>query len=260
MMKMTPDASGLSGTVFDIQRCSMHDGPGIRTTVFLKGCPLSCKWCHNPESQKLLPQLAYYAEKCIGCQLCSQIHPQVHTFGISPAAVNHTVNYEHCTFCGKCVEQCPSHALKIFGYAQDITSIMNIVLKDMPYYQETGGGLTISGGEPFLQYDFLLGLLKEAKKKGISTCVETCGEVSRDKLSAAMEYIDYFLYDYKETSPIRHKKFTGVDNTLILDNLNFIYHNNQNIILRCPIIPGYNDTDEHFQGIAEMEKKYPNFI
>ena len=259
-MDTTRDTAGLSGTVFDVQRCSMHDGPGIRTTVFLKGCPLSCKWCHNPESQKHLPQLAYYSEKCIGCLSCSRIHPQVHTFGHPPAAQNHTVDYARCRLCGRCVDQCPAQALKIFGFRQDIKSIMEMIVKDIPYYQETGGGLTVSGGEPFLQYSFLLGLLKAAKEQGISTCVETCGQVSRERLTEAMEYIDYFLYDYKETSPTRHKEFTGMDNTQILANLDYLYRSGKQITLRCPIIPGYNDTPEHFQGIAEMEKRYPGFL
>ncbi len=256
------DNSGCTGIVFDLQRCSMHDGPGIRTTVFLKGCPLSCKWCHNPESQLSRSQLAYYDEKCSGCRLCGSIHPQVHCFEYNsnhpdrrPA---HSVQYQNCTQCGKCVANCPSSALKLFGSRTSIQSLLEIIKKDIPYYRETGGGLTVSGGEPFFQYTFLLRLLVETKKAGISTCVETCGFVTREKLEEAMPYIDMFLFDYKETSPVLHKKFTGVDNALILKNLDFLYHSDKKIILRCPVIPGYNDTPQHFKGIAAMEQNYPN--
>lgn len=170
----------------------------------------------------------------------------------------HTVQYSNCTQCGKCVDVCPSSALKLFGYTAAAEDLIQLVCRDIPYYKETGGGLTISGGEPFFQYSFLLELLKTAKENNISTCVETCGYVTTQKLNEALPYIDFFLYDYKETSPVRHKQFTGVDNILILNNLDFLYHCGKNITLRCPVIPGYNDTPEHFKGIAAIEQKYPN--
>lgn len=244
-----------SGIVFDLQRCSMHDGPGIRTTVFLKGCPLSCKWCHNPESQNPNPQLAFFKDRCTGCRVCQKTHPQVHQFSGSP--VEHKILYDSCTGCGKCARVCPASALKIYGQRTDIEELMEIIRKDVPYYKETGGGLTVSGGEPFSQFDFLLALLKESKKEGISTCIETCGFVSRKHLEEAMPYIDTFLFDYKETSPQLHKRFTGVDNSLILSNLDFLYRHEKDIILRCPAIPGFNDTPEHFKGIHKIETDYP---
>lgn len=246
------------GIVFDLQRCSMYDGPGIRTTVFFKGCPLSCKWCHNPESQAQQPQLAFYSEKCIGCQVCQKTDSRVHTFKSNCPHPVHQIDYTACQLCGKCVTLCPASALKIFGCSTTVAKLMEVIQKDIPYYTETGGGLTVSGGEPFYQHTFLLELLKAASHAGISTAVETSGFVSKSILTKLMPYIDIFLFDYKVTTPSLHLKYTGVENAQILQNLDFLYHSNKQIILRCPIIPGYNDTPEHFQGIAAMERKYPD--
>lgn len=248
---MNPSATGV---IFDIQRCSMHDGPGIRTTVFLKGCPLSCKWCHNPESQALHPQLAFYAEKCSLCGRCESLCPQVHEI----TGNRHFVNYSGCQACGACVKACPSHALSIFGNNVSVADIMETVRKDSVYYQQTGGGLTVSGGEPFLQHDFLTELLASAKSEQFHTCVETSGFTSREHLVKALPYVDLFLFDYKVTSPSLHKEFTGVDHKLILDNLEFLYRQDKQVLLRCPIIPGYNDTQEHFSGIHRIETAYPD--
>lgn len=245
-----------TGTVFDIQRCAMHDGPGIRTTVFLKGCPLSCKWCHNPESQTMHTQLAFFAEKCTLCGRCVLLCPQVHNITHN----FHTVNYSNCKSCGKCTKLCPSHALSIFGKQVSVSDIIEIVKKDIIYYQQTGGGLTVSGGEPFLQHDFLKELMMAAKAEQLHTCVETSGFTPIQYMKEVSPYIDLFLFDYKVTSPSLHKKFTGVDNALILQNLQFLYQQDKPILLRCPIIPGYNDTPEHFSGIHRMEVAYPNLI
>ena len=208
------------GIIFDIQRCSMYDGPGIRTTIFLKGCPLSCRWCHNPESQNPEPELAYFLEKS--------------------------------------TRQNPSAGQKKYGWYTDVDTLIECVQKDRSYFLATGGGLTVSGGEPFYQPGFLYTLLKRAKQENISTCIETSGFVSQAVLTELMPYIDIFLFDYKESSARLHKTFTGVNQELILSNLDYLYHNNKDIILRCPIIPSFNDTAEHFTGIAQMEKKYPN--
>lgn len=244
----------ITGIIFDIQRCSMHDGPGIRTTVFLKGCPLSCKWCHNPESQSLQPQLGFFKDKCSLCGKCQDICPQVHTL----MANTHTISYSDCRACGNCINICPNKALTVFGKKVSVTEVIDVIRKDMIYYQQTGGGITISGGEPFMQHNFLKELLITAKIEGISTCVETSGFVSRPHLTELMPYIDLFLFDYKATSPKRHKEFTGVDNGLILDNLRYLYDNEKQLFLRCPIIPGYNDIEEHFRGIRHMELTFPN--
>lgn len=244
------------GIVFDIQRCSMHDGPGIRTTVFLKGCPLSCLWCHNPESQSPSPQLACYQERCACCGNCGSIHPEVHAFNIRYTPPHHKIFFDHCAQCGNCVDACPSSALKIFGKSMTVSALLELVEKDRHYYEQTNGGLTVSGGEPFSQPHFLLALIKRAKASNLSVCVETSGFVSQKVLEKALPYIDLFLYDYKETSPELHRRFTGADNTLILSNLSFLYAQNCRIFLRCPIIPGCNDTLEHFRGIAGLERRY----
>lgn len=245
----------IAGTVFDIQRCAMHDGPGIRTTVFLKGCPLSCKWCHNPESQAIQPQLAFYSEKCTRCEKCKAVCPNhVH----SVTGQSHTVSHFDCTACGKCVDVCPNHALKIFGRQMTVKEIMEIVKKDHVYYETAGGGLTVSGGEPFMQHVFLKELLMAVKEAHIHTCIETSGFVSRKILEEIMPYIDFFLYDYKVTTSKLHKAFTGADHVVILDNLRYLYGQGKQILLRCPIIPDYNATEVHFAGIHHMETEFPN--
>lgn len=196
----------MTGIIFSIQRFSIHDGPGIRTTVFLKGCPLRCKWCHNPESFKM----------------------QIET-------------YE-----------------KTYGRIETTENIINIVKRDSIYYEESGGGVTFSGGEPTLQYDFLMSLLKSSKENGLHTCIETSGYMPSSHLLSLIEYVDLFLYDYKLTDPILHKKYTGVDNRLILENLDILNKYEQTVILRCPIIPGINDNTEHFSAIKQLGKKYIN--
>lgn len=246
----------LKAMLIDIQRCSMYDGPGVRTSVFLKGCPLSCKWCHNPESQSFRPQLAFHSGLCSGCKSCALVCPDVHSFPND----QHRVDFSKCITRGKCIENCPTGALKIYGKEFTVDEVMEIVKRDRVYYEQTGGGLTISGGEPFAQFEFLILLLKAAKSEHIHTCVETCGYATRNIFVEAMPYIDLFLYDYKITSPKIHEVFTGVDNKLILDNLSFLYDNNKKIILRCPIIPGINDNTEHFYRIYQMEKRYPNLV
>lgn len=243
-----------TGMIFDIERCSMYDGPGIRTTVFLKGCPLSCKWCHNPESQRPLPELAFYSEKCVRCGKCAKICPDVHKL----SARTHKVHYQNCKSCGRCVKVCPVHALKLIGKTYQIKEVMDILKKDIPYFRTAGGGLTVSGGEPFSQYIFLKELLQYAKAEDIHTCIETSGFTTREKIDGVLPYTDLFLFDYKVTSPELHKQFTGVDNRIILENFRYLYSRGQAIILRCPIIPGYNDTEDHFRGICDMEKQYPD--
>jgi len=247
--------SGLNkGIVFDLHRFSLNDGPGIRTTVFLKGCPLHCDWCHNPESQSFQPQLSFNPDKCIDCFDCTAACPS----GTHKIADNkHIVDFSSCILSGECVKACTHDALKITGYEKDVFEIMKVVLKDKAYYDNTGGGLTISGGEPLAQFEFTKALLAAAKKEGIHTCIDTCGQAAKEKFKEILPLTDLFLFDYKITDSAAHKQFTGLGNRQIMENLDFLLQGGADIILRCPIIPGINDDDEHLAGIAEIAEKYP---
>lgn len=246
--------SGDKGIIFDIQRFSLVDGPGIRTTVFLKGCSLRCSWCHNPESQSYKPQLSYTSDKCINCLECVKVcsngaHKQENG--------KHYLDWSLCNTSAKCIEVCSAGALKILGYEEYVEQIVTEVLKDKKYYDKTGGGVTVSGGEPLSQPEFTLALLKEFKKYNIHTTVDTCGIAKEISYSNILPYTDLFLFDYKITSSAEHKKYTGAGNELILSNLDYLYRNGASIMLRCPVIPGINDTVEHFKGIQKIIKQYP---
>ena len=241
------------GIIFDIQKSALHDGPGIRTVVFLKGCPLCCRWCCNPESLSIKPEIGYDSQKCQQCHAC------VMRCDYDALSVNNgklIVNYEKCTVCGKCIPQCPTDALKIFGYETDVNSIMTEVLKDRKYYENSGGGLTLSGGDPLFQFDFALAILQQAKAEGLNTCLETEGFGARDKFEQLLPVVDHFLFDYKITNDELHRYFTGVSNDSILANLGFLAENSVDIVLRCIIVPGINDNEDHFRAITELSRKY----
>ena len=277
------DKEDATGLVFDIQRSAMHDGPGIRTAVFLLGCPLRCKWCHNPESQFTRPVLGFFQNNCIFCHACEEacalgchrffsdkdtpyIHPDEPNFSsiIHKENGKHTIDRNSCIACGKCIQVCyasaqnsAKKALKIYGEKMSPEAVMEIILKDFAYYKQTNGGVTFTGGEPFFQPVFLLKLLQMAKKARLHTCVETSGFVSEIYLQQSLEYIDLFLFDFKASNPKLHKAGTGVDTKRIKSNFELLYHIGKEIILRCPIIPGFNDTGEHFAEIVRFSKKYP---
>lgn len=246
----------MQGRIFNIQRFSINDGQGIRTTVFFKGCPLRCQWCHNPESQKTAPELLFSGDKCIYCKKCEDVCEYgVHIFG-----EKHRLSREKCVACGKCVNSCAVKCLDIAGKNVTADDVIKEVLGDKIFFDESGGGITLSGGEPFMQFEFMLELLKKAKENSIHTCVETCGFTDENKLLAASDFIDVFLFDYKLTDSVLHKEYTGVGNEKILNNLHFLNENGNKIILRCPIIPGVNDTDEHFRGIGKLARELNNVI
>ncbi len=227
----------LGGMIFDIIRNSFVDGPGIRTTVFFKGCNLRCAWCHNPESQSFEPQLMFYKNKCTDCGRCKEVCP------------NHL---EKCDLCGKCEIYCPRDARKICGSQMSVSEIMAEVIKDKDFYEASGGGVTFSGGECMLQIDFLCELLKKCKQKGIHTAVDTAGCVPWESFEKILPYTDLFLYDVKLMDKEKHKQYVGADNTLILENLKRLSKSGKIIIVRIPVIGRVNDNDEEIQAIADF--------
>ena len=244
------------GKVFNIQKFCTSDGPGIRTTVFLKGCPLKCLWCHNPESQSFGVEMSYNAERCVSCGRCvARCKNQCHRVDEGVHAYDRT----SCKACAECVHPtCP--AMDSYGYEASADEIIEDVLKDEAFYKNSGGGLTLSGGEPLAQPEFCLDILKKAKENGLHVCIETCGHISRGILARSAEYVDIYLFDYKETDPEKHRLYTGVDNSMILNNLRYLDGIGKQIILRCPIIPTLNDTKEHFDGIAQLANELHNII
>ena len=243
------------GMIFALERFSVSDGPGIRTTVFFKGCPLKCVWCHNPESQSHTPELSYHENLCVMCGGCAGVCPRsCHDL----KEATHVFERSFCGRCFKCAGSCFFGALKTVGEEKSADEIMKEVIKDREYYNNSGGGLTLSGGEPFAQPGFLLELLKTAKKEGLHTCVETSGFCGRGILDSARGLVDVYLFDIKETDPLLHKKFTGFDNELILNNLRLLDEWGEQIIIRCPVIPNHNDRDGHFRQIAYIASSLKN--
>jgi glycyl-radical enzyme activating protein len=241
--------------VFDIQRASLHDGPGIRTTIFLKGCPLECLWCHNPEAVASSRQLFFYYDKCTQCGDCVKVcEDDVHHL----AQGRHTIDYDKCTHCGKCVDACNSNALKIIGKEMTVDQVMLEVMADVDFYTNSGGGMTLSGGEPLSNFSFSMELLQRCREMGVNTCVETSGFVSALQFKQILPLVDVLLFDYKIAGSDEHSKYTGVPNESILANLDLAYLGGIPIILRCPIVPGINDTGQHFRSIRALDEKYPN--
>lgn len=245
------------GTIFDIQHFCVDDGPGIRTTVFLKGCPLRCIWCHNPEGFIRKPQMVFQAEKCVGCGRCAAVcKKNAHELDKE----QHLYHRENCILCGECVKACRLELLRIQGREISAGEVIEEVKQDAPFYETSGGGMTLSGGEPFFQGAFAVELLKMAKEENLHTCVETSGFCKEEVLLEALKYTDLFLLDIKETDSERHRKFTGVSNEQILRNARLLAQRKKEIILRCPIIPGCNDRKEHFQNLGELANMLESVI
>lgn len=247
--------SEVRGVIFDIQRFSLHDGPGIRTNVFLKGCPLDCLWCHNPESKDPKPEIAYYSDKCVLCGACAVVCPEKSQ---RLEGGGHTFTRQGCTRCGACVEACVTGALTIIGRSISAGEALEEVKKDEAFYRNSGGGMTVSGGEPFFQSGFALALLRLARENGLHTCVETSGAAPFAILREAAATTDLFLYDFKETVTEKHRSFTGVSNRVIVENLERLDGLGARTILRCPVIPGCNDREEHFRGIGALAGRLRN--
>jgi pyruvate formate lyase activating enzyme len=243
----------IKGIIFDIKRASINDGPGIRTTIFLKGCNLSCKWCHNPEGIIKTSQLMFYSSKCLNCKECEKVCKyNVHKF-----LPNHVLNRDNCILCGKCVEGCPTKALQICGEETTVEKVLNIVMRDKIFYKNSGGGITVSGGEPLCQPNFTFGLLKAAKIRRINTFIQTNGNWVWQEFKRLIPFIDGFHYDLKHMESKMHLKYTGVNNQRIIDNLTNLYGNisgKQEIILSLPLISNINDSEENINSIIEFVK------
>jgi glycyl-radical enzyme activating protein len=241
--------------VFAIERCSLHDGPGIRTTVFFKGCPLRCLWCHNPESQAAAPTLYSLHERCTACGACVDVCPRgCHRRGDAGGI---RIDRTDCSACGACVEACPMEALEMKGVRMSVADVLSEVERDRAYYDTSDGGMTLSGGEPLAQWRFAEALLSGAHERGIHTCVETCGFGATEHLLRLAAHTDLFYYDIKETDPARHRDYTGVDPARIIENLEALDRQGAAVVLRCPIVPGMNDRPAHLTAVADLANRLP---
>ena len=238
------------GFIFDIKKYALHDGPGIRTTVFLKGCPLRCLWCHNPEGQNPGREIMLRPGRCLeGCSRCVHICP---SGAISKAGSFPVIDASRCDCCGLCAEACPSEALEMIGKEMTAAEVIEEVMKDFIFYEQSGGGVTFSGGEPLMQPEFLEEALILAKKNHLHTVVDTCGEARFNFFVRLLPLVDLFLYDLKIMDGEKHKKFTGQDNRLILENLKKLVSLTKNVIIRIPIIPTINDDEENLRAMSEF--------
>lgn len=242
------DLENTAGTVFNIQKFCTDDGPGIRTTVFLKGCPLRCAWCHNPEGLSREPILEYSQVDCAACRRCQKVCPNgVHSFPDG----EHRIDRTRCVLCGKCAAECGFGALSLCGRAMTAAQVLENALADRAFY-EPDGGITVSGGEPLLQPDFVLALGTLAKEAGIHFCVETSGAVAFSVLEKVLPVVDLFLFDIKETDCESHMRHTQVSNALPLANIQKLSRRGKAVLMRCPIIPGVNDRPSHFSALAGL--------
>jgi len=243
----------MKGQLFNIQRFSVHDGPGIRTTVFLKGCNLRCIWCHNPESYLEQFQIQYFPDKCEECGMCGQVCPEgIHVKNKC------RIGTDACILCGRCADACLHDALKLSGEEKTVEDIMNTVRKDKRYYENSAGGLTVSGGEPMLQWEFVRDLMRAAKEEGIHTALDTAGNVPFAWFEAVLPFVDLVLLDIKIMDSALHKKYTGVDNRLILENARRIFESQKTVNIRVPVMRGVNDDLQNARELRDFIKEYPH--
>jgi len=251
---MKDKTNSISGVIFNIQKYSVQDGPGIRTTVFFKGCPLRCWWCHNPEGLSPEPEIIVFENRCLSCGQCKKACPHQLTYASADAIEDGHIS---CTLCGACVKACPSGARQIVGRRMTVSEVMNEVLKDRLFYDDSGGGVTFSGGEPLAQPEFLKELLAHCRTKEIHTAVDTSGFCPRQDLLSVAPLTDLFLYDLKIMDQTRHIQYTGVSNTPVLENLKALGGIHGNIWLRLPVIPGVNDDEKNLQAVAQIAVSIP---
>lgn len=245
----------ITGMVSDSQRFSLHDGPGIRTTIYLKGCNMTCIWCHNPESIDPKPDIAFYKSKCIGCGQCYQSCP---TAAIMLKEGMHYYDKMKCTECYQCINDCPSGALSLIGREMTVEQVLDIILADKPYYKSSDGGMTVSGGEPLMQTDFVLELLKKCREHGIDTAIETNMSFPFKAIEQLLPYLNRIYCDIKSMDDVMHKKTTSVSNGKVLDNISKLAVFNIPIVIRTPLIPGLTDSDENIRRSAKWIKENSN--
>ncbi|NDV18670.1 glycyl-radical enzyme activating protein [Pseudodesulfovibrio sp. JC047] len=241
------------GMIYNIQRMSVQDGPGLRTTVFLKGCPLSCLWCSNPESQRTTPQLMFFESLCTGCGACMNVCP---AGAVVPLDGKFGRDVEKCINCGQCADVCPSKAREIAGKEMTVEAIMDVVRKDSLFYENSNGGVTFGGGEPTAGGAFFLDLAQAAHDEGFHITVDTCGFCPAERFDRTIELADLFLFDCKHMDPEQHKKYTGQDNTIILRNLRAALNSDTQVRLRMPLMPDMNDSDENIAAMANFFKEF----
>ena len=251
---VSAETAAEKGRVFNIQRCSVHDGPGIRTTVFLKGCPLSCSWCHNPEGIDEAPVLMINADRCLACGACSEACP-VEKGGAAPAG--QLWDRGACTLCGSCVEACPADARELAGRDWSVDELVDELERDRVFFDTSGGGVTFSGGEPLAQAGFLSDCLRECRRRGLHTTVDTCGLAPRETLLEVAQRADLVLYDLKHMDPVRHRSETGADNRLILDNMRALSESDVDVWIRVPLIPGFNDDAANIEATGAFLESLP---
>ena len=244
----------ISGTIFDIKRFAIHDGPGVRTTVFFKGCPLNCWVCHNPEGQDVGSDLLIRDERCTLCGDCLDVCPRD---AISQNGDGVQVDRLRCDLCGACADACLRGALEIAGKSVEVDAVVRQIERDVVYYDESGGGVTFSGGEPLAQPDFLLALLTECKSRDISTVVDTSGYAHLEVVRAVVDLVDLFLYDLKLVDSDRHKEFTGVPNGPILENVSWLSEHGSSLTVRLPLIPDVNDDTENLSALGRFLSSLP---
>jgi pyruvate formate lyase activating enzyme len=239
----------VEGTIFNIQRFSIQDGPGIRTTVFLKGCPLRCLWCSNPESQNSFIEVAYRDTICRECGRCIEV---CKAGAISRTEKGVKTDRKICTNCGKCIEACVYGARRFYGEKKTVEEVYREVTRDIPFYRNSGGGVTASGGEPLLQADFVAELFKRLRENGVHTCLDTCGYADADAWEKVLPYTNLVLYDLKLMDPKSHRRWTGKSNEKILGGIKLAAESKVPVIVRIPVIPGVNDSEENMKAIARF--------
>lgn len=238
-----------TGIVFNVEKYAIHDGPGIRTTVFFKGCPLRCWWCHNPEGQSQRFELVYRQGRCNGCSECIS---KCSTGAISYLPERLAINRKHCTICGACAGKCSTEALSLVGEKMNVEQVMTIIEKDMPFYGESEGGVTFSGGEPLQQPDFLEAVVNECAKRKIDTVLDTCGYAPAKIVDRFLSKISLFLYDIKIFDSAKHQKYTGVSSELILENARRIASSGARLSVSIPIVPQINDDEENIERTGKF--------